>query len=107
MERQKRLKRNIAIGIIVLFNLVGGIGLHVKGTQALFLQLVPYHLLLMAVVVICAHRRTKKNFPIFIVLVAVSGFVAEWIGVHTGWLFGFYAYGTTLGPKLSGVPLII
>src|SRR6202012_4904208 len=107
MERQKRLKRNIAITIIVLFHLVGGIGLRMKSTQGLFLQLVPYHLLLMAIVVIAAHRRTKKNFPIFIALVTVSGFVAEWIGIHTGWLFGFYVYGPTLGPKVSGVPLII
>jgi len=107
MERPKRLRRNIAAGIIVAFHVIGSIGLHVKGAQALFLQLVPYHLLLMFIVVVCAHRRTKENFIQFIALVVISGYFAEWIGVHTGWLFGDYAYGGTLGPKLEGVPLII
>lgn len=31
----------------------------------------------------------------------------EWIGVHTGFLFGDYHYGSVLGPKVAGVPLII
>lgn len=35
------------------------------------------------------------------------GMSVEWIGVHTGWLFGVYTYGTNLGPKLFAVPLII
>ena len=35
------------------------------------------------------------------------GMLAEWIGVHTGALFGQYQYGHILGPKLLGVPLII
>jgi putative membrane protein len=107
MERQKRLRRNIAIIIIVLFHVVGAIGLRLSATRALFLQIVPFHLLLMAIVVIAAHRRPAKNFLIFIASVMIVGFAAEWIGVHTGWLFGSYAYGPTLGVKLSGIPLII
>lgn len=33
--------------------------------------------------------------------------LVEWIGVHTGYLFGNYTYGAVLGPKMLGVPLII
>jgi putative membrane protein len=32
---------------------------------------------------------------------------AEWLGVHTGYLFGDYVYGESLGPKWFGVPIII
>jgi carotene biosynthesis associated membrane protein len=35
------------------------------------------------------------------------GFVAEVIGTTSGWPFGSYAYTSTLGPRLAGVPLII
>jgi putative membrane protein len=35
------------------------------------------------------------------------GFSAEWIGVHKGWLFGNYSYGSTLGYKLFVIPLMI
>jgi len=35
------------------------------------------------------------------------GFVAEAVGVATGVPFGSYAYTTTLGPRLAGVPLVI
>jgi putative membrane protein len=52
----------------------------------------------------------KKNTPLlwgFIGLAFATGMVVEWIGVHTGFLFGNYQYGSVLGPKLLGVPLII
>ena len=32
---------------------------------------------------------------------------AEWLGVHTGFLFGDYVYGESLGKKWFGVPIII
>ncbi|WP_394335953.1 carotenoid biosynthesis protein [Brumimicrobium salinarum] len=32
---------------------------------------------------------------------------AEWLGVHTGLLFGNYIYGNNLGPLWYGVPIII
>jgi carotene biosynthesis associated membrane protein len=43
-------------------------------------------------------------------LVALSaglGLLAEAVGVHTGFPFGHYAYGRSLGPLLLGVPLVI
>ncbi len=33
--------------------------------------------------------------------------VAEWIGVHGGYLFGTYSYGDSLGLKVGGVPILI
>ena len=42
-----------------------------------------------------------------LVATAVPGFVAELIGVHTGFPFGSYAYTSSLGVRLWGVPVVI
>jgi putative membrane protein len=42
-----------------------------------------------------------------VVLAGAGGFAAEVIGVHTGYPFGDYAYGSALGPRLLGVPLVV
>lgn len=109
MERPKDLSISprIAIIVIVLFHLVGLVGLSVPGTRALFLQIVPFHLLLMLAIVTLGHHKLSSRFGIFILIVFWLGFIAEWIGVHKGWLFGNYAYDETLGVKLSGIPLMI
>ncbi|MES2269206.1 MAG: carotenoid biosynthesis protein [Bacteroidota bacterium] len=97
----------IAIGIIILFHLVGLVGLSLPVSKGLFLQIVPFHLLLMLGVIVFSHHKLNSGFGIFILLVFWLGFLAEWIGVHKGWLFGNYAYDGTLGLKLSGIPLMI
>ena len=35
------------------------------------------------------------------------GMTVEWLGVHTGVLFGTYEYGYNLGPRLDGIPYLI
>lgn len=109
MERPKDLSISprIAIIIIILFHLVGFVGLSTPTTRGLFLQIVPFHLLLMLAVIILGHHKLSSRFGIFILIVFWLGFIAEWIGVHKGWLFGSYAYDETLGVKLSGIPLMI
>jgi uncharacterized membrane protein len=42
-----------------------------------------------------------------VALAAGLGFAAEVIGVHTGVPFGDYRYGSTLGVRLFGVPLVV
>jgi putative membrane protein len=42
-----------------------------------------------------------------VLFTAGVGFAAEVVGTATGWPFGSYAYTSTLGPRLAGVPLII
>ena len=115
MERQKNLKAarrrinkpRIGVVLIVLFHTVGLVGFLVPGLRHLFLQLVPYHLLLMTAVIAYAHKPLNRHFLQFLAMVVVAGFVVEWLGVHTGWLFGNYHYGDTLGFKLNGIPIII
>lgn len=109
MERPQNLNitPRIAIVIIILFHLVGLVGLSFPATRPLFLQIVPFHLLLMLGVIVLGHHKLNSRFGIFILVVFWLGFLAEWIGVHKGWLFGNYAYGKTLGIKLSDIPLMI
>lgn len=43
----------------------------------------------------------------FLVVSAGVGFAAEAVGVRTGWPFGAYSYGRSLGPMAAGVPLVV
>lgn len=43
----------------------------------------------------------------YLVLAAGTGFAVEVLGVATGFPFGHYSYGTTLGPRVFAVPLVI
>jgi putative membrane protein len=97
----------IAIIIIVLFNIVGLIGFVIPSLTVLFIKLVPWHLLLMAGVIVYSYNQLSSKFLSFALLVFTIGFSAELIGVHTGLLFGNYSYGETLGIKLFNVPLMI
>lgn len=107
MERPARLNKNIAIAIIVLFHAVGLFGLMMPAFQSSFLRIVPFHLLLMFVVILLSHDSPNAKFISFALIVYLLGFVAEWIGVHKNWIFGNYNYGKTLGVKLWDIPLTI
>jgi len=51
----------------------------------------------------------KKSIKISWPIPAVFfiGFMAEWLGVKFGFLFGDYSYGANLGMKLDDVPIIM
>ena len=51
----------------------------------------------------------KKKSKVFITYLSIFilGFIIEFIGVHTNYLFGNYSYGNALGYKLDGIPIII
>lgn len=120
MERQENLRlpglhqqaeelsiNRKAISIIVIFHMVGLIGLSIPFTRPIFQSIVPYHLLLMLVVLVLNHNRVDNPFILFLVIIFISGFTVEWIGIHKHWFFGEYFYGKTLGVKILGVPLIV
>lgn len=96
-----------AVSIILIFHAVGLVGLALPFSRSLFLHIVPFHLLLMLAVLVLNHKPINTSFIFFFLIISISGFSAEWTGIHTHWLFGNYNYGDTLGFKLSGVPLII
>nr|WP_287938221.1 carotenoid biosynthesis protein [Algoriphagus sp.] len=93
--------------IIVVLHVVGVIGLSLPEYQNLFLLLTPAHLLATMVVMLFYHRGWNDAFPIFAAAAFWIGFLSEIIGIYTGYLYGDYVYGPTLGPKLWDVPLVI
>jgi putative membrane protein len=102
-----RREQALLILVIIIFHIVGLIGLAVPSTRALFLQIVPWHILLMMIVIVCSHRPMEGKFILFALLIFASSLILEWVGVHKNLIFGNYSYGATLGLKVDEIPLII
>lgn len=99
-------RQNLLLVILMIFYTVGVIGLHTDMRGA-FLKLTPFNLLLSFGCLYLSFEdySAKKHVDLF--LVALCGYLIEWVGVHTSLLFGHYAYGTVLGFKADDIPLII
>lgn len=92
---------------VSLFHLVGIVGLSLPFSKSLFQQLTPFHLLMSSGLLLYFHRDWNLSFIGFFALAFFTGMASEIIGVQTGLIFGDYYYGTVLGAKIWGVPLVI
>jgi len=61
----------------------------------------------MLAIVLSTGRSFDGRFLSLAILLILAGFMIEWIGVHTGWIFGNYAYDETLGFRVLDIPVII
>lgn len=95
------------IAILIIFHMVGLIGIMLPDFKQLILSLSFLNLLLAFTVIILAENENKLLLISFLSIAFIIGISVELIGVHTGMLFGDYSYGGNLGPKLWGVPLVI
>jgi len=93
--------------VLLIFHLVGIWGLVFSGNAIYYQQLTPLNLLLTNLLLFINHRNFTRAFFLFAGITFLASFLAEVIGVHTGLLFGEYAYGEALGLKLWNVPLLI
>lgn len=100
-------KENICSLIIILFHLVGLYGFLNPDLTSLFIKLVPFHLLLMLLLMIISGYDGSPGIMLFALSVFAAGFLVEVAGVNTGLIFGSYTYGGTLGLKLWHTPLLI
>lgn len=104
-------KRVLIVAAVLLsaFYVVGFIGLSdpLGERYSEFLSLTPLNLVMTTAVLLGFHRGWSLSFVISALLVMLTGFFMEVAGVHTGLVFGEYAYGKTLGWKLIDVPLTI
>ena len=93
---------------IVIFYIVGVCGFMLPFTRQLFVVLIPYSLVLTIGLLGLFHRieNPTKHITIFSV-VYVFGFLVEMVGVNSGLVFGTYTYGSGLGFKVAGTPIII
>lgn len=104
---KNRILFPLALGVLVIFHLVGFWGLQFSSDPGYFQALTPLNLLLTSVLLFSFHREWNKPFLLFMLVVPVIGFFAELVGIHTGLIFGDYEYGAALGVKLWQVPLLI
>lgn len=91
--------------VCVIFHVVGLVGIvaHIPAIA----QATPLHLTLMLGLLAISFPEEWRRWVPWALLAGVASFAAEWVGVHTGLLFGDYAYGTTMGPRWDGIPLLI
>lgn len=93
----------IIIAVLLLFHAIGvGIMLlYPEGARLSYLNL-----MLAGFLLFISETHYIRTFATFLVIFA-GGFAVEYIGVHTGILFGNYEYGAALGPKWGDIPLVI
>lgn len=101
-----RHKNSILLAILIIFHTVGIVGLQTNSREY-FLSLSPINLLLSIACLLLSFSRFHSKLLLDVILVGVIGFGVEWIGIHTGYLFGNYTYGESLGWKVFNIPLVI
>ncbi len=94
---------SLSIGILVLFHIIGVV---LMLTQENGAELSYLNLLLCSVLIFLGEHSPRKAL-ISLLIIYVGGYLIEYIGVHTGVLFGEYQYGNGLSTKYLGIPLII
>ncbi|MCX6334660.1 MAG: carotenoid biosynthesis protein [Bacteroidia bacterium] len=94
--------------ILIVFFIIGILGVAAPLSRTLFIALIPLALLLSIVFLILFHQSQtwKKEVLVFLSIFLVS-FLIEAAGVKYGFIFGIYGYGDGLGIKILGTPLLI
>lgn len=98
----------VVVVIVMIFYTYGAFGLAREETRELYTSLTPL-VLLSSLFILCIYDRSAKHIKalIYILSVVIISFCVELLGVATGVIFGEYGYGTSLGPKIGGTPLLI
>jgi putative membrane protein len=91
----------------VVMHLAGFIGLQWTLTRAWFEALIPFNLVMTALLLAYFHNDWSKSFLFFALVCFLTGYWVEVLGVKTKAIFGDYYYKTALSIKLWDVPLII
>ena len=103
MSQLLRFLPGISLIILLIFHTVG-IVLLAKSPENADLTWVT--LSLCAFLIFINEASFLRGF-VLLVLIYTAGFWLEWLGVSTGYLFGSYSYGDSLGFKYLDIPLII
>ena len=106
VQSSSQNKIELATGIALLIHVAGLIGM-IWADKQWFARMTPLNLLLMLFLIIWIQENKNKAFYLFFAGASLIGLFTEVIGVNTGMLFGNYSYGTILGIKIAGVPIII
>jgi len=105
---QKRMPSRSTLFICVLYII------HFSALMGIYLGYIQWFLsktwaILFLIFLVLWDGLPKKSIKISWPIPAVFfiGFMAEWLGVKFGFLFGDYSYGANLGMKLDDVPIIM
>lgn len=108
MEGTYILKPKQILYILFVIYFVGLVGHIIKDLRPLMLDLTPFTLFLTGALVLnFTYKKSELKFFMWCLIIYILTFVLEVIGTKTGFVFGNYSYGSTLGPELFGVPVII
>lgn len=99
-------KYDIALIIALVIHISGLLGM-LWGNTTAFAAYTPVNLAIMFLLLIWTQEKPNGHFLLFIAICLLTGYFAEYAGVHTGVLFGEYSYGAVLGPQYKNIPLII
>lgn len=94
---------------LYLLLLAGGLW-HILGVLQTTMRLLAAPLLIALCLLLCVEHFREyptRKFIFWCIFVCVIGFLIELIGVKTGDIFGSYFYGSTLQPRLWGIPIAI
>ncbi len=105
MQQKTNSDKNRLLRWAILFMIIASSFMAVKnGLLAILIYVLP-------VIFIYMHGSRflgKKNIIIFFIVVSATTFIAEYLGVNTGRLFGEYYYNTIgNGPLVGGVPPLL
>lgn len=95
------------VWLFIVFYLVGTAGLLYPVTFPIFKKIIPFALILNAAGLAVFHLQYKPKILLLFLIVYLTGFTVEIIGVHTGTFFGRYHYGRSLGFSIFNTPVII
>jgi len=79
----------------------------VPQTRGFMRQLIWPNLAFTLIVLLSFHKKWSREFVFSILLIACTGFFIDVIAVKTGYIFGYFQYGATLGYKLWETPLMM
>jgi bisanhydrobacterioruberin hydratase len=104
MNLRKLILTPLACAYVTMW--IGGVGSHILygGPPADARWAAPVFLLLAGLITLATASQANWRW---LLAAAGAGFIAEYIGVTCGFLFGRYSYTGTLQPILLGVPLVM
>ncbi len=109
MQKFKKFITNnnqlFALGVVTFF-LICGVILYAIGWEFV-LKLTPIVIASIAALMIIFWDNNPKTKIYLVLAVMAIGTIAEYIGVHTGFIFGEYKYSSVIGFLIWGVPFII
>jgi uncharacterized membrane protein len=93
--------------VLTLAYVAGIVGLQLPMLADYFRPLSPLTLISSLVVLLLYHADWRPSFYLYIAVALLTGYFIEVAGVHSGAIFGRYAYGWGLGGKVWAVPPVI